>query len=699
MADSKNAKIGKSYISPTLNDKLYVNMLRMGSKGIGTWKNAIDIARNPIQPNRRYLIELFEDIKIDAHLEAVMEKRSIAITNKKVLFHPNNEGGTISESVQANILETPWFNELLKYGTEQIPFGFSVVELIPVGGVIQKVALIPRQNVIPERSFIMLNAGNIMDGIYYDGDNASPEYSPYLLNFGGKKDYGKLMTVAQYVIYKRGGFGDWSQFAELFGMPFRVGKYDPYDDVSRQKLYSALDQMGGAGFAVIPNGASLEFIQNAQAGQSDIYKNLVNICDEQISKSFLGNTMTTDSGSSHSQSETHKDSEEELNVSDMLKLEYQLNWDFKSKMVNLGAKELSQGKIQFEKTQEIPLDKQIEIDMQVAEQVPIAEEYWYSKYGVAKPDGKAKPINADPANPKGQKKKLQLKSKSLILLNSSIADLYSHVCDHPEHNLSIVTLASKQEAIDPIWNRIVKGIHSGEIKPGSVDPELFKWTAQQLFKGVTKGFGGDFDAFYHDDPDSNMLAHLETNVHVFSAFKTYQTLRQATDQLTDKDGNVKSFAQFRNDVSAINDQFNVNWLNTEYNQAIASSQMASLWVDIESNADALPLLKYHTAGDGRVRPAHALLAGIIKPVNDEFWNSYYPPNDWGCRCDVIQLAEGDVTSMKGRKLPTLKPMFDSNTAKQGVVFPEKHPYYKVAKEDKEAAKNNFGMDIPDKNKK
>lgn len=696
MANPQNAKKGRTYISSKLADKITVSPLKMGSKDISTWKSAIDIARNPLNPKRRQLIELFDDIKIDGHLEAVMEKRSIAITNKKVLFHPKNEGGSISESIQANILETPWFNDVLRGAMEAVPFGFSVMELIPVNGVIQKTVLLPRNNIIPERSFIMFNYGNDQDGVYYEGENADPEYGKYLLNFGGKKDYGKLMTAAQYVIYKRGGFGDWSQFAELFGMPFRIGKYNPYDDATRQKLFQALNEMGGAGFAIIPDGASVEFVNNVQTGQSDIYKNLVDMCNSEISKIFLGNTMTTDNGSSKSQSETHKEVEEDINLSDMLRLEYLLNWEFKEKMSQLGATDLQNGKLQFEKTQVIPLDVQIEIDMQVAQQVPIADEYWYEKYGVAKPDGKAKPINGDPAPTPEPKKKL--KSKTLNQLNDSVTELYSHTCDHPEHNLNIVTLADKK-GVDPIWNRIVKGIHSGEIKKGYVDPDLFKWTANELFAGVTKGFGGSFDQFYHDDPDTKMLAHLETNVHVFSAFKTYQQLRQATDLLTDKEGNIKSFGEFKKDVAEINDQFNVNWLNTEYNQAIASSQMASLWVDIESNQDALPLLKYHTAGDGRVRPAHALLAGIVKPVNDEFWNSYYPPNDWGCRCDVIQLATGEETSMKGRKLPTLKPMFDTNTGKRGVVFPEKHPYYKVAKEDKEAAKNNFGMEIPDKNKK
>ena len=35
-----------------------------------------------------------------------------------------------------------------------------------------------------------------------------------------------VTQAAPYAIYKRGGFGDWSQWIELFGMPQRIGKYN-----------------------------------------------------------------------------------------------------------------------------------------------------------------------------------------------------------------------------------------------------------------------------------------------------------------------------------------------------------------------------------------------------------------------------------------------------------------------------------------
>ena len=54
------------------------------------------------------------------------------------------------------------------------------------------------------------------------------------------------------------------------------------------------------------------------------------------------------------------------------------------------------------------------------------------------------------------------------------------------------------------------------------------------------------------------------------------------------------------------------------------------------------MLQYVTAGDEKVRDDHAILDGVVADINDPFWNTYYPPNDWNCRCDVIQLSNPDA---------------------------------------------------------
>lgn len=56
--------------------------------------------------------------------------------------------------------------------------------------------------------------------------------------------------------------------------------------------------------------------------------------------------------------------------------------------------------------------------------------------------------------------------------------------------------------------------------------------------------------------------------------------------------------------------------------------------DIE---DILWGYRYVTTGDDRVRPTHAALDGVTLPKDDVFWESFYPPNGWNCRCQAIPL--------------------------------------------------------------
>lgn len=67
--------------------------------------------------------------------------------------------------------------------------------------------------------------------------------------------------------------------------------------------------------------------------------------------------------------------------------------------------------------------------------------------------------------------------------------------------------------------------------------------------------------------------------------------------------------------------------------------------------DAIWGYKYVTAGDDRVRPSHAILDGVTLPKGDKFWQTFYPPNGWNCRCQVIPLFEPATIVKPPKRLP------------------------------------------------
>lgn len=137
-------------------------------------------------------------------------------------------------------------------------------------------------------------------------------------------------------------------------------------------------------------------------------------------------------------------------------------------------------------------------------------------------------------------------------------------------------------------------------------------------------------------PDK-MAQALDENIFLFSGFKTYHELNDASRLLKDEDGGFKPFEKFLQDVRLIDAKYNQNYLYAEYNFATASTQMAAKWSDIERDGDDYDL-QYRTAMDGLVREEHAALEGITLPPSDKFWNKYYPPNGWNCRCTAVQLS-------------------------------------------------------------
>ncbi len=179
-----------------------------------------------------------------------------------------------------------------------------------------------------------------------------------------------------------------------------------------------------------------------------------------------------------------------------------------------------------------------------------------------------------------------------------------------------------------------------------------------------------------------MRQRLQESDYIFSGIKTFHELNEAFPSLLDENGARKPFERFLNDVQKVDETYNGNYLRAEYNFAQASAEMASKWESYQKDGDDYNL-QYRTAGDDKVRPEHAELNGITLPPSDPFWDEYYPPNGWNCRCTVVQVlkdkypqtdrAEAYARGQKALAKDT-KGMFRFNSGKQGKAFPDYNPY-------------------------
>ncbi len=179
-----------------------------------------------------------------------------------------------------------------------------------------------------------------------------------------------------------------------------------------------------------------------------------------------------------------------------------------------------------------------------------------------------------------------------------------------------------------------------------------------------------------------MRQRLKRSNYIFSGMKTFHELNEAFPSLLDENGNRKPFERFLNDVRKIDKTYNHNYLRAEYNFVHNSAQMAAKWERFMEDGDRYNL-QYRTVCDAKVRPEHAALHGVTLPITDSFWEEFYPPNGWNCRCTVVQVRKSKYPETPHDEAMALgelatgkdtKGIFRFNPGKQEKTMPDYNPY-------------------------
>ena len=197
-----------------------------------------------------------------------------------------------------------------------------------------------------------------------------------------------------------------------------------------------------------------------------------------------------------------------------------------------------------------------------------------------------------------------------------------------------------------------------------------------------------------------MRQRLTRSNYIFSGLKTFHELNEAFPSLLDENGNKKTFERFLNDVRKIDETYNANYLRAEYNFVQASAEMAAKWEGFMEDGDHY-YLQYRTQHDEKVRPEHASLDRVTLPPSDSFWESYYPPNGWNCRCTVVQVLKrkyeptphDEAMSLGEEALQTdKKGIFRFNSGKEQKTFPDYNPYTIKRCRDCDIAKGKLNLE-------
>lgn len=80
-------------------------------------------------------------------------------------------------------------------------------------------------------------------------------------------------------------------------------------------------------------------------------------------------------------------------------------------------------------------------------------------------------------------------------------------------------------------------------------------------------------------------------------------------------------------------------LKTIYNVNVRTSFSSGKFNRFIENAENRPWWMYVSLRDRRTRPAHRAMNGKVFRFDDPFWNKFFPPNGWNCRCTVRALSD------------------------------------------------------------
>ncbi len=391
--------------------QLILRNIDRSSKDASDWRIAHRMAEAVLNPSRRKIFDLYEDVVLDGHLSGIWRKRVTSVVNKKLMFVKDNE----EDETFDTLIKSKRFRQLRKKLMRIHSYGIVGVEFI-VGSEFNFVE-IPVKHIRPEKHLVTID----VDGEKGYNYNTTPNL--WVLQ-NEDEPLGFLLKAAPYALFKKGNYSDWAEFVEIFGQPVIITKYDGYDEKTRMQLAEALDNAGSSLRMMLPKQAEFEMLDgktsNGDGKLQDTFKTAMN---NELSILILGNTETTssDNGGSNAKANVQADQQLEITKDDMAEELMMLNDPIFLEALKQYGYNTDGGRFEYETEvdntklkQELDIDKTLEKDLGV----PLGHDYYYEKYHRPKPENydqliakkeeqrqqiTNQPNPADPANPKDQK--------------------------------------------------------------------------------------------------------------------------------------------------------------------------------------------------------------------------------------------------------------------------------------------------------
>lgn len=477
------------------------------------------------------------------------------------------------------------------------------------------------------------------------------------------------------VVFKKSDWKFWLRFVEKYGGALMYIITDEPDLANRNLMLNMLEDMIETGVGVFKRGGvgdSLLTIDVNKGASNEIYTALHAACDAEISKSILGQTLTTEQGEVGSQAlgKVHQDVRQDIIESDKKMVASAMNRlvrDIVSKNFNIDTFPI----FHFFEEEQVNLDK---------------AEMYTKLYSL------------------GVRFKKELLAKEFNLDDAGF-DLTEPVATTP--GAVMAQFAEQEEAQNGVIQLSQHMFTKIKNDAAGID---------KLIEDNAGNFNAGFDAFYNaiemdlndaktiDEAMDKMLnvinvesdaatenltsALITADIHGRWNGEHYRTVSFAESDLIDKYDAAEFLKmripvtketfdelgeKYRNYAFTVTGDFKEeqiagilqslidakenkigykDWLaqNGErwklsperlkmiYRQNILSAESAGRYAQMKADVDIAPFWQYIAVLDKNTRPEHAAFNLMIRRHDDPIWDSIYPPNGFNCRCMVRSLS-------------------------------------------------------------
>lgn len=282
----------------------------------------------------------------DAHIGGVLDTRYKAATRvalRAVAQSDDARDVEVAEAVQREIYDAPWFRPMCRDLLDATLKGWSVCEIVwETGDVWRPVEMrhidqsLTAVDPADDRRLVWRDPADLTKFVPIPAYTAivhapSAPSGPLL-----RRGIGRSLAILYSL--KRLGLQAFATFVELYGVARPVVDYiDGTTDEALNQLQADLDNWQSAGYLMKPHGVTVAFPEPARnsTGSEPVHQALAEFVDAQASKRIVGQTMTSDNGSSRSQAEVHERVAEHILEGDVFDLAATIHRDLVTPFVRL----------------------------------------------------------------------------------------------------------------------------------------------------------------------------------------------------------------------------------------------------------------------------------------------------------------------------------------------------------------------------